>query len=140
MQTNRAEGECGVQEQEEEKVKEKEEEEDEVDLLGTFLDESDGHDINNAEFAPIEKHLNEFRTTIRIPAKSNLFSYWESNKFNKPELYQLAIISQGMPMTQVSVERLFSGMKYIFSDLRGNLLPGLLDDILVIRSYFQFKK
>lgn len=36
-------------------------------------------------------------------------------------------------MTQVSVERLFSAMKFIYSDLRGNLSPELVQDILIIR-------
>ena len=37
------------------------------------------------------------------------------------------------PATQVSVERLFYGMRYIFSTLRGNLKADILNAILLIR-------
>ena len=43
-------------------------------------------------------------------------------------------------MTQVSVKRLFSSMKLIFSDLRGNLFPELLNATLIIRCNGLFKK
>lgn len=127
-----------VNEKDDESGKEKESEEE--DLLGAFLDATDGNNINNTESRLIEKYLYNFRKTQRIGAKDNLITWWENKKFHMPELYQLAMIIHAMPITQVSVERLFSSMKYIFSDLRGNLSPELLDDILVIRSYFQFNR
>lgn len=43
-------------------------------------------------------------------------------------------------MTQVSVERLFSAMKFILSDLRTNLNHDILDDILIVRTNKAFMK
>jgi len=47
--------------------------------------------------------------------------YWESKKELHPQLFQLAEVVNGTPMTQVSVERCFSNLKFIVSALRGRL-------------------
>ena len=39
----------------------------------------------------------------------------------------------GVAATQVTVERLFSHLKYILSDNRGALKEGIIDDILICR-------
>lgn len=69
----------------------------------------------------------------------DILQYWENKKLSHPQLYQLATIVHAAPATQVTVERLFSGMRYILSTLRANLKPRILDDILVIRSNSQNK-
>ena len=52
-----------------------------------------------------------------------------------PELIRKAAISvTGLPPTQVSVERLFSALRIIKSDLRGNLKEDLIEAILFLRS------
>ena len=42
-----------------------------------------------------------------------------------------------MPVTQVSVERLFSSMKFILSDHRASMKQDLLDAILFLRANVQ---
>lgn len=69
--------------------------------------------------------------------ETNLLDFWEKNKFVHPELYQMAMILLATPATQVSVERLFSGLKYIFSDLRGKLSPNILNAIMVVRTNYR---
>ena len=86
----------------------------------------------------IDKILYDFRRTPRMNSKNSLLAYWKDNKYVMPELYKLAMICLSVPMSQVSIERLFSSMKYILSDLRGNLSPDLLDDILLTRAYYLF--
>ena len=52
-----------------------------------------------------------------------------------PELIRKAAIAvTGLPPTQVSVERLFSALRIIKSDLRGNLKEDLIETILFLRS------
>lgn len=41
---------------------------------------------------------------------------------------------------QVTVERLFSNLKFILSDQRAKISKEILEDVLLVRSYHQFKK
>ena len=93
------------------------------------------------EIYKLEQKLIEFRVKApRIDNKTKLLDWWAERKSEFPELYKLQSLANAVPMTQVSVERLFSSMKFIFSDLRGNLLPSLLQAILVVRCNGLFKK
>lgn len=82
----------------------------------------------------IEPLLDLFAKVPRVNKKENVLEYWESQKFVRPELYSLAQIALACPATQVSVERLFSGLKFILSDLRTKLKSGLLQDIMIVRT------
>ena len=44
--------------------------------------------------------------------------YWEQFKENKQKLYELSQVVLAAPATQVSVERAFSGLKYVLLPLR----------------------
>ncbi|XP_033221199.1 zinc finger BED domain-containing protein 4-like [Belonocnema kinseyi] len=77
--------------------------------------------------------LKNFQEQIPQPESCDLLAYWKDKKHTWPELHELAMIVLATPATQVSVERLFSGMRYIFSTLRGNLKGDILDAILLIR-------
>lgn len=59
--------------------------------------------------------------------------FWQNNKYNYPELYVLSQIVFAAPATQVSVERLFSALRFIFSRLRSRLSGNIINDILIIR-------
>ena len=71
------------------------------------------------------------------PASADVLKFWERSKNIWCELYPLAMIVLAAPATQVSVERLFSSMRFIFSTLRGNLKNDILDAILVVRSNYE---
>lgn len=62
-----------------------------------------------------------------------IIDFWLDNKVGFSELGRVALIIYGLPVTQVSVERNFSSLKFILSDLRYNLGEDLLNDILLIR-------
>ncbi|KAF2893102.1 hypothetical protein ILUMI_13071 [Ignelater luminosus] len=46
----------------------------------------------------------------RIAREVNILQFWETMKPIHPELYELSKVVFGVPATQVSVERLFSGL------------------------------
>jgi len=50
-----------------------------------------------------------------------------------PRLYQLAKVIHCVPATQVSVERAFSALKLVLSDLRCNLSPISLKQIMFLK-------
>ena len=81
----------------------------------------------------INNILNSYLSWKRVSKDTDLLLYWESKKNAEPELYKLACVVQSVPATQVSVERLFSGVRHVVSDLRYNLQMHVIDDIMVVR-------
>lgn len=69
---------------------------------------------------------------LRLNHKYSILQYWEENKDRHPELYQLACIVNTIAPTQVSVERAFSTLNWIYSHKRSRLAPELLENILLI--------
>lgn len=63
----------------------------------------------------------------------SVLTFWEENKFTKPELYKLANIIFAIPPTQSSVERSFSALALILTPLRTQLSDKVLSEILLIR-------
>ena len=61
-------------------------------------------------------------------------------KTDSPILYELSQIILAIPSTQVSVERLFSGLKFILSPLRYNIAGDKLNDIMIIRTNYLYEK
>lgn len=117
--------------------------EEEIDELRNFLDSFDGNVTaeNEKSATNIDVLLLEFKSLpIKLKYTDNLLIYWESQRKAMPELYALANIVSAVPMTQVSVERLFSSVKFVYSDLRHNLGHKLLEDILLIRSNGLFRQ
>ena len=81
-----------------------------------------------------DKILIAYSVTPRIPTDSDVFSYWKEKKESWKELYELACIFNGIPCTQVSVERLFSGLKFILNPYRLRLKNDMVSDILLLRN------
>ena len=78
--------------------------------------------------------LRKFADQPRLDSKQNILEFWNKEKNNSPELYSLAQIALAVPPTQVSVERLFSSLKYVLSPLRYNLSDDIVNDILILRT------
>ena len=62
---------------------------------------------------------------------------WDVIKQLEEPLFTTAQILSAMPVTQVSVERLFSSMKFILSDQRSSMTQELLEAILFLRANAQ---
>ncbi|XP_024892141.1 uncharacterized protein LOC112467670 [Temnothorax curvispinosus] len=81
----------------------------------------------------IKHFLINFGNEERIKYEEDIFLYWEKKKVTCPELYELAVTVLALPVTQVSVERLFSNLKFILNYLRNKMSCTLLNDILLVR-------
>lgn len=90
--------------------------------------------IQHNENGDIESILRAFITEPRIPSSQNILEYWESQKITRPKLYALAKVVLAVPATQVSVERLFSSLRFVMERLRYNLNDTTVENILVIRN------
>ncbi|CAI6373935.1 unnamed protein product [Macrosiphum euphorbiae] len=77
--------------------------------------------------------LEEYDNIPRMHHSIDIKKYWTERLESMPELYKLSQVVMAVPCTQVSVERSFSGLKFILSDLRTSLSPDLLENIMIIR-------
>jgi hypothetical protein len=68
----------------------------------------------------------------RLPRDSNILEFWSLSPFT--QLSQVANILLATPATQVSVERLFSIVKLVFSPLRARIGGNLLADIIFLKA------
>ena len=62
--------------------------------------------------------LEKYGTEPRLNSRLSVLQFWQQKKFEYPELFKLSEIVLAVPMTQVSVERAFSGLRFVLSDLR----------------------
>ena len=86
----------------------------------------------------ISSTIREFITSNkRIDKDSDLILWWKSARLQNPELYKFAEIVHATPVTQVSVERLFSTLKVILSPQRNSLAPQSLENILIVNANFK---
>ncbi|XP_064462638.1 uncharacterized protein LOC135373352 [Ornithodoros turicata] len=110
-----------------------------VDELEVFLNEQEqsaavGSRSLTSETEKLMHLLELFSCEPRIKKEVNILEYWKREELKKPQLFQLARVALAVPATQVSVERAFSGLRYILSPQRGSLSPDTLDDIMLLRS------
>lgn len=84
----------------------------------------------------IERLLESFEKEPRVKKDANVLEFWTRERLRLPELHQLAEVALAVPATQVSVERAFSGLKYILSSQRTRLAPTTLDNVLLLRSVY----
>lgn len=75
----------------------------------------------------------------RANSNQNVLEYWEKHKCTfSIDLYHISKIIHSIPPTQAAIERLFSGLNFIFTDRRYKLRQSLLEDILLLHSNIEF--
>ena len=72
----------------------------------------------------------------RLKASESILKFWERNKGTYPDLFRVAVVILSVPGTQVTVERLFSQLKFILNYLRNSLDADIIDDILLLKANF----
>ncbi|XP_073816854.1 uncharacterized protein [Musca autumnalis] len=85
---------------------------------------------HSSNLANLEPEFSIYEQQSRLPLNGNVIEYWDSQKNN---ISGIAKIVLAIPSTQVSVERLFSVMKYILSDQRNRLSALNLEHILMVK-------
>lgn len=79
----------------------------------------------------IDRYCAEMKPMSR---KSNILNYWEKQKYTHPELYLLAITILAIPATQVTVERLFSALRFILNPRRYKLSHTVIEDVMLLHA------
>lgn len=77
--------------------------------------------------------LNELIGSPRIPLNENIIRAWNNAAVKSSELAMVAQTVLAAPAAQVSVERLFSSLKFILNPLRSNLNQHFLRDLMLVR-------
>ena len=85
-----------------------------------------------------ENILDAYIKLPRLSLTTNILEHWESQKNSNPVLYILSQVALSIPATQVSVERLFSSLKFILSAQRAQLAQQKLTNVMFIRANKQF--
>lgn len=106
------------------------------DMVDQILNDSSEHvDQNPPQCFDLQILLTKLRRES-LDRKSDILAYWENAKLLSSHEYnglaELALICLSLPVGQVSVERSFSGLKFILNDLRCNLEEVILEDILIV--------
>lgn len=81
--------------------------------------------------------LQNFTTRPHIHYKTKIAEYWNGIKSEEPEIYELAVAILSVPVAQVSVERGFSSLTYIFNNYRSRLAPEVLNEVLLLRLNYE---
>lgn len=84
----------------------------------------------------IKVKLLEFCFKPRIPISTpefNILQYWHVQRFESPEIFQLAQVALAVPQTQVEVERMFSALVLVLSHLRNRLSRDTLNALMMLK-------
>lgn len=114
------------------------------DPIEQFLQEKESIEVSsssqNSTSTMIENVLKTYYLNQkRLGHKINILQFWKSI-CTYPELYILSKIMFAVPSTQVSVERLFSGLKFILFPYRSNITSINLENQLIVRTNRLFEK
>ncbi|CAH2986986.1 unnamed protein product [Chilo suppressalis] len=99
--------------------------------------------VNNtvrAERVLLNNSLKNFLDEPLLPSNANILEFWKNRKITNHQLYLLSQITLATPPTQVSVERLFSSLKFVLNNLRMSLKDSSVEDILVVRNNTFYNK
>lgn len=102
-----------------------------MELAASSSSENDNEEFDK-NFRQAYEEIDRYRPK-RLDVEEDLLKYWESKKYQHPWLYKLARFVHGVPATQVSVERSFSALRLILSDLRYNISDEHLEKLMFVK-------
>lgn len=95
---------------------------------------------NSTQADQLHALLKNFLNEPLLRSNANILEFWKSRKCTHPQLYFLSEITLSTPPTQVSVERLFSSLKFVLNNLRMSLKDTIIEDILIVRNNTIYNK
>lgn len=67
------------------------------------------------------------------PDSFDIIKHWKQRKLSNPKMYRIAMALLSIPSTQVTVERTFSQLKLVLTDLRSRLSDKSIKDIMLLK-------
>lgn len=106
---------------------------DKMDEQCNFMTLQKDGSTNEIELA-IHKY-EEFVKNTRMKSSDSIQKFWDTNKEQfGAELYKIACTIYAIPPTQVSVERTFSALKFLFTDYRYRLSENMLESLMIVHT------
>ena len=75
--------------------------------------------------------IKAFANTPRVSKDTDVFQWWQ--RHHHKQLRQVAETTVSLPVSQASVERTFSGLRYILSEHRLRLSEDVVDAVMTLR-------
>ena len=94
--------------------------------------------VNTKRQKSLKLELDQFDSLSRLPYTENLLYWWRDNT-SFPILRKIASSVLAIPLTQVSVERLFKVYRLTLSTERNRLSQSNIEDILFIKANSDLK-
>lgn len=108
---------------------------DNIEILDNYLSRSchahNSEPAANTQTLSIEEQLELFQPE-KVSSDTSIISFWESEKEQNNNLYQLAMVIYAIPPSETQIERDFSTLEFIFSQKRQRLSAEMLESILTI--------
>lgn len=93
-------------------------------------------DVPTTDEANGSQFLQQLKALEVEPRQSHAYDvwhHWVNRKTTHPELYAVAMVVLAVPSNQVSVERSFSALPLVLTDLRSGISEENLENILIIK-------
>lgn len=93
---------------------------------------------NRGKASTLEAEINIFDSLPRLTIDTQIIEFWKGQK-HLPEMKEIAVDIISAPVTEVSVERMFSHLNFILNRYRTTLKANILEDILLLRMNKKFR-
>jgi len=107
------------------------------DIIEEILASSDACSANTSQSSStrheqnVIEMINSFKNQARLRKDADVFEWWKNQA--ESDLKQVAAVALALPVTQASVERTFSGLRYILHELRLGLKEDIIEAIMFLR-------
>ncbi|KAK4322776.1 hypothetical protein Pmani_006444 [Petrolisthes manimaculis] len=107
-----------------------------IDVIDQLLIASDKNNEEGGERVrtvrdDIRQAVKNFDNCKRVDRNEEIFKWWQYHPHQN--LKRLAEVAMALPVSQVSVERTFSGLRYILDELRLGLKEDIVESIMFLR-------
>ncbi|KAK4301466.1 hypothetical protein Pmani_026385 [Petrolisthes manimaculis] len=107
-----------------------------IDVIDQLLIASDKNNEEGGERVrtvrdDIRQAVKNFDNCKRVDRNEDIFKWWQYHPHQN--LKRLAEVALALPVSQVSVERTFSGLRYILDELRLGLKEDIVESIMFLR-------
>ena len=100
-------------------------------LLDQHLGTMEVHYDDKKRYTPWD--IIRIKKTHRLDLKVDILNYWNEKNKNGCRISKIALSILSIPSTQVTVERSFSDLEFIFRNKRSPLRSQLIEDIIFLR-------
>lgn len=107
-------------------------------LLNDLATTSSENQMESPRCYDLENEIRNFDKISRVRLDTKILQFWNNKKIEFPLLSSIALDIISAPVTEVSVEQMFSHLNFIMGKFRTTLKADLLEDIMFLRLNHKF--